>query len=473
MKRPWLKLFLLSVILSLVPYSASAAELVTYTSIRSGTLKIIFKFEEGKEAWVAPLVAEAATYITLAEQFLSRPFPYRDYIEIQGCHECTSRRDGRVIYLDYAQEPTTNPALLFHELNHFWFFYWGKGSSEEWLIEGISSFLPVLLRQSGLLPDLERYHSMIDRWWGLSWFPSEDFKDTPLYPFTEKKRSVVYHKSYRLQYLINCILGKNKYRRFVREIASSKHRKNNYVIQLLNKLTRRNWRKFLSGWVLGSSYKEIPISDFWNDSDADGLGNALEFCVRSDKTSYDTDGDLLPDGAEVKIGTNPRVANPDALTLLNQYGPFIDGSSFEWNLFSTNLLNDPAGDNRGPAWADLLEMHYLIKGKTLFLQVNTAAAPEPESQVFFDILVDTDLDGGNNEEFAFWLRNPASAWQYHSATGISNMDTMCKSARGAVIEMSVPLDEIPTDSFRILPIIRNDSSKLNYDQWNEWIEIQK
>lgn len=451
-----------------------AGELSTYANLRKGPLAIIVRFEDGKEAWAQTVLDEIPRYLSLVERYLKRAFPYRDHIIIEGIHEGLSHRDGQYIYLNYDNDPVDSPAVLFHELDHFWFYYYTSNSSSEWVIEGVSSFLPVAMRHQGLLPESPYYREAIDRSWGLnaplSYYSSED---VPLSPFNESKRNILYTKSYRLQYLFNCIMGDKRYHKFLVRLAATKKQGLASILRLLKQMKGRNWRQDIRGWVLGTDYRRVSLSDFWTDADSDGLANAHEFCHRTDASNYDSDGDLLPDGAELLLGTDPNGVNPDGLALLQRYGPFTDGSNHEWDYFNKNTFTDPAGDSTGPGWADMIEFSYVITNNRLAIILRTAEPPPSDSNVFFDLLVDTDFDGHTNEEFAFMLYNPANAWHYSVATKTSETLPELKAGRGDFIEMSIPLDSIPSSSFQILPIIRNHPLAQNYDEWARWQEINK
>lgn len=466
----YLLLLIFSLVFSL-PSSAEAEEIITYAKIRSGELKIIFRFAKGKEDWVAPLVTEAPRYISLVERYMGSPFYYHDYIIIKGCAGCGCYMDGHVIHLDYSYQPTSNPAVLFHEINHYWFYYYNPRQLNEWFIEGVASFLPVAMGRAGYLPNSAKYTQLIDFWWGMDTAMPDNFKDLPLHHFKSSNRSVLYNKSYRLQYLIHCLLGPGKYRRFLQTIAKKKRSDLAFVIKTLNRLKRHNWKRFFKGWVLGSTYKEIPLKRFWQDPDFDGLSSAREFCAQTNKNNYDSDGDELPDGAEVSLRTNPRVPNSNASALIDLFGPFIDGNELEWIFLEQSTHFDSTGDVIGEGWADMSELSYRLHNNALSLKVKTAGQATRDSAVFFDVLVDSDFDGLTDNEFAFFLKYPNNPWRYNYDSNSTDAPTGLKTARGAVIEISIPLSSISSNSFQILPIIRNDITKLNYDEWGSWVPI--
>ena len=453
--------------------SAQAGELQVDTTTRSGPLRLTVRFKDGKEAWAQSILDESPPYIRKVERYLKSPLRWNRYLIIEGCDNCTSRAElqQHTIYLDYRYSSPEDVSVLFHEIDHLWFYYYVNRSSEEWLIEGISSFLPTAMREARMLEDKALYHETIDRYWGRDVPLGESIADTPLYPFNEGKRSLVYLKSYRIQYLLHCMLGQKKYLSFVKRVAVLTRRSPSRIVALLNGYKTANWKRVLTGWVLRGGYRGISMNDFILDADSDGLSRAREYCERTNSARYDSDGDSLPDGAELLLGRNPRRADADGAALLAQYGPFTDGSDADWAPFSPLRATDPADDSTGPAWSDMRELMLLVKDEMLHVVVKTAAAPPESSTVFFDMLVDTDGDNQTNEEFAFFLRTPMYPWQYSYATEQATQLDGLKGARGAVLEMAIPLAALGAGPFRVLPIIRDDTAKANYDEWGEWVVV--
>ncbi len=457
------------------PPEACADELSVRTYTRTGPFLLSVRFKEGKKEWAQSILDEAPPYIRKVERFMKTPIWWDEFMIIQGCDNCTSRAElqDHKIYLDYRYSTPEDVSVLFHEINHFWFYYNVNRSSEEWLIEGIASFLPNIMRDKHILPDKPLYHEVIDRYWGLDWPLSSDLKDVPLYPFNEKKRSLLYWKSYKLQYIFYCMMGEKRYANFVRKISRMRRRKPSTVISTLLRYKRANWKRVLKGWVLGQEYKGISLQDFTEDVDSDGLCRAKELCFRTDPEKHDTDSDSLPDGAEAAIHRNPRKPDRDAPDLLARYGPFADGSDTDWGPIQAAVSKDLSGDVQGPAWADMNEMWTAVRNDNLYVLVKTASSPENSEKVFFDILVDTNGDYYTDEEFAFWLHAPLYSWHYSVAAGSSSSLNGLGAAAGDYLEMAIPLSAIPSQSFSILPIIRDNETNTNFDEWVEWVPLNK
>lgn len=451
----------------------NAEKLKVNTQTRSGPLELTVVYKAGMRDWAQSILNESPKYIRMVERYLKSRYRWGRSLTIEGCDDCTSRAElsKHKIYLDYRYSTPDDVSVLFHEINHFWFYYYVNRSNEEWLIEGISSFLPNALREKHILPDRALYHETIDSYWGLEWNLPDTLKDVPLYPFNEGKRKLVYTKSYRLQYLINCLLGPGKYQAFVREISHLRRRNPDAVIKILARHKRANWRDLLGGWVLGRSYRSASIADFTTDGDSDGLSRAAEFCHGTNPDDGDTDGDSLPDGAEILLGRNPRRIDADGIELEKQYGPFTDGSGEEWPLFESASWNDSVNDMRGPYSTDMTQMSALIRGGMLHILIKTSEQAVASPYVFFDLLVDTNNDNYTDEEFAFFLGAPGNPWHYSVSTGEGKSLFGLKAAMGEHIEMAIPLNAISSQSFRLLPIIRDNEAKMNFDEWDEWCDI--
>lgn len=448
-----------------------AAELNTALQAKAGLLNLTIRYDAGQDEWAQNTAEEAALYIPLVEQYLGVAIPAKGFVDINGCESCGAKLEGGQIYLPYSSSAIGNPSVLFHEIGHYWFGYQGRPKCQDWLAEGIASFLPVALRHNGLLSDTLPYHEEIERWWGLWWLPSSDVADVPLCPFSESLRNRLYAKSFKLQHIMYLTLGAQRYQSFLKALVRRRPLNNKAVIKMLERIKHRNWRRFLSGWVLGPNYRFIAMNEFLIDSDGDLLSRAEEKVFKLSDSEPDSDNDLIPDGAEIYYGLNPKKADSGGADFIRQKGPFIDGNELDWPFFSWHELTDPAGDQSGPAWADLLELRYAIQDSTLYVLLRTNGPPPASDQIFFDILVDTDADGHTQDEFAFWLSNPHWPWHYNYAADSSTNPYHLYAGLGSVIEMSIPLGEISAESFRILPIIRDHQAGQNLDRWSEWIEV--
>jgi hypothetical protein len=458
---------------ALLPRQVSADQQSFYVRLKKGPLKVSIEYDQGQEDWAAYVEQQTTLYLPLAETFIGQPFPNMKGITVYGCVDCIGWRQDDWIRISYSSTHSGSPSLLFHELNHFWFYYYATSKCQDWLVEGIVSFLPMAIREKGLLPDVYEYNEAIWRWWGLRWTPPAEpkWQDRKLCPFDESLRSLVYIKTFRLQYLIYHLIGKARYPKFLRRYRGLSSYNNTSVLKLLNSFTRKNWRQFLRGWVFAGKYRDVAYTDFIIDDDADGLSNGEEYANKTRPDLWDTDGDGLSDGTEIALKLNPRVFNADSVDLMRQYGPFADGQSVEWQYLDYQTAVDSSADAGEVLGADMTELFYLFKDDKLHLLVKTAAAPIKEEKVFFDVLTDTDEDGKFEQEFGFYLLTPQNPWHYDPATGLSDTPQGLVAGASSVIEISIPLSAIGSRAFRILPIIRNGTTKSNYDEWDSWVSL--
>ena len=442
-----------------------------HVPLKKSSLKVTLEFDSGHEDWADYAQEQIAFYLPLAERFLKQPFPQMGGIIVRGCEECTAFRQDKRIQVSYSSTHSDSPSLLFHELNHFWFYYYSTSRCQDWLIEGIVSFLPTALRERGLLPDTYEYDQAVSRWWGFNWLPPDEaeWRDRPLCPFDESMRTMIYSKSYRLQYLIYHLVRPSRYSRFLRRYQRLARHDNASVIKLLNSFSRKNWRRLLRGWVLHGSYSMAEPSSFARDGDSDGLSDGEEYARQTGPLSWDTDGDQLADGTEAQLRRDPLVFDADSAALMPEHGPFADGRDPEWKYFQHERQTDVIGDSGGGAWADMTDLDYFFGGGKLHLLVKTAEQIEKEAAVFFDVLIDLDGDGAYDKEFAFYLSDPQNPWCYTPATSESGFVEGLSAGAAEVIEISIPLSAIGAPSFSMLPIIRSDASKTNYDEWDTWV----
>lgn len=160
--------------------------------------------------------------------------------------------------------PAGYPALLFHELGHFYF------SDLPWLSEGLVSFLPlVLYKEKKIQLTKEELVSIAEEWSteeGL-----QGGKDFPLDPdFREKYPSATptfYNKALKIQYILYKELGPNGYRDFVKKLVFENSPKTtSQVILTLKSIRDKNWSSLLRGWVTPGPYEVYTWKTFQKES---------------------------------------------------------------------------------------------------------------------------------------------------------------------------------------------------------------
>lgn len=192
-----------------------------------------------------------------------------------------------------------NAALLFHEVGHLWFgAYAGAG---RWMDEGVVSFLPLALREGGLLALSDEDRIQIEDNWGLH--GTETRLDLPLASLTRPPAytdewEALYVRSFKIQYLLFRELGGcGPYLAFLRLLLENRTSDDAAVLAALDRIKPMDWRGFLSGWAFPGPYGPFPPAAF-GDDDGDGLMNVDEAYAGTAARRADSDGDGYADGWE-------------------------------------------------------------------------------------------------------------------------------------------------------------------------------
>lgn len=171
---------------------------------------------------------------------------------------------ARGIFMEPDLSPAGYPALLFHELGHFYF------SDIPWLSEGLVSFLPLVLhKEKKIQLTKEELVSIAEEWSteeGL-----QGGKDFPLDPdFREKHPSstpAFYNKAVKIQYILYKELGPIGYRDFVKKLVFENSPKTTgEVILTLKSIRDKNWSSLLRGWVTPGPYEVYNWKTFQKES---------------------------------------------------------------------------------------------------------------------------------------------------------------------------------------------------------------
>ncbi|TGL61135.1 hypothetical protein EHQ64_14665 [Leptospira sarikeiensis] len=162
------------------------------------------------------------------------------------------------IFMEIGLVPPGYPALLLHELGHYYF------TEPAWLSEGIVSYLPYLLSKRGYLKlDPDELQSVMEEWTLSEPIPK---LDPPLsQDFHQSNPSLgpwFYSKSVRTQFILHKELGYEGYKSFLKQVASAEILNTDSILRILNKLQRKDWNKILQGWVLPGPYSVYPVNSF-------------------------------------------------------------------------------------------------------------------------------------------------------------------------------------------------------------------
>ena len=457
---------------------ARAAEMRGEVRLSGRSLPLTVAYATGREAWARYVLERTRAYLPAVESYLGVNLPYGRTIRIEGQRRVLL--NGKwvgglnwplgTLRMEYNLLRVGNPALLYHELGHFWF---GLRGREElpWMVEGAVSYLPLAMAEAGKFKLDSGQEEVLRAHWGfrLGNFKPDAPMQTDFRPKGVKWFQAWYRKTFKFQYLLHRELGGGKYRRLVRSFhAGFPVNDSTTVVSLLNGLQPGDWPGFFSGWVFPGPYGRYSPRSFL-DRDGDGLLDVEEHFAGTDPANTDSDGDLIPDGAELRLKTDPLGWDPPETAA--RYGPFVDGDPAEWGLFRSKGARDALGDSSGGPALDFATLSYLIRGGVLHVMVRTRGTPRPRPKVMFQLLADTDGDGQWDRNFGFFLDNPAASWLYVVSEGVRPLAGL-KGAVGQVFEMAIPLKGFPGGTVRILPILRDQAAGRNLDAWGRWVIVK-
>jgi len=337
----WKAFYILCTILISIP--AFSSTLSGSVRLKKRTLHIKISYPAGSREQARYCLNWSRKYLPAVERFVGRPFPNFKKIEIRILKGGASNKGT---WIEIGPVKPGHPALLFHELNHYWFRYYLKAKEKDqgWLIEGLMSFLPLAMHHSGyirLSPSeiCSIYGSWIFRYW-----PTVPKKMSPPLIYAQGKKwpryPLFYANTFKIQYIIYSELGKRKYHSFLKNLIRIWPVTSlNKVIKILNRLKKQNWHKVLRGWLFPGKFTSIKPGDFI-DHDNDRLLTIQERYRKTSPKKADSDGDGYGDGWEVLNGFNPL--NPRSRPAQNTI--VIDGVLEPLNKKPIVQITDPKGD---------------------------------------------------------------------------------------------------------------------------------
>jgi hypothetical protein len=194
-------------------------------------------------------------------------------IHIGAYNNSAGRLPGeRAITMEYRLAPPGDPALVLHELTHF-FFLGGPPALEpgakpdenasSWFIEGICSMTPLAVADAGLMTLPKGEDHAIREHWG-QWGVAAAGRDVPIQHDTRRDGDVplFYGKSYRVELILQRELGEAGYRALLQRAASQRTATSDEVLSLLAaQKPDVDWRALLGGWVFPGKYGKYTPAD--------------------------------------------------------------------------------------------------------------------------------------------------------------------------------------------------------------------
>ncbi len=451
-------------------------------------IEVVFVKNTGKEEFAKAILKESERYIPKVADFLGIA-PSMDVYRITDLTDgSTARNTGETVLVPFNYpdpKKTLNNALLYHEISHWWF-----GQNPRWISEGVSSFLPIVVSNAGFLPLTKQEKENIESWWGLK--KPLHKRDIPLgdeigeLSPSDYNFSIYYEKTFKIHFILYHELGEKRYKQFLLKLLNPDTsiypffiQKNvelegtESILQALVEIKPKNWKSYLSGWLLKKEYKEIPADSF-GDSDQDGLIDFLEKIYGTNKNKKDSDGDGVPDGTEVNIGTDP-LKKTEANVFKQAFSKvpiILDGSPGEWAFFDDAISVKSPSNPALKGKYDFFEFRYRIADGILYGMIQTRdpiVYNDKEDNGLYIFLIDAS-DSKEREGVGFWYSPYAlGGWEHERKQGTS---ITTKGSLGEVFEFQIPIQDCPHKVLKLIPILRSTKKPDNIGIWNQYIPIE-
>jgi|GEM_PF-5968465 len=234
-------------------------------------ISVKISFDKGREEWAQRNLKEAEVYLKALEHYLNQTYGFRREAGFSisgedrvydGTKWLGGTTDMETVRLEYRLTPAGNPALLYHELGHFWFL--GAPEESQWIIEGIVSFLPIAMNDDGYLADEYCPEKKIYEYWGFNMkLPSDDPPIINDFRDQSDRFGLFYVKSFTVQHIIYREIGKESYRRLVNAVLDHDSCVDNgEMLDLLSGYKSMDWKSVLTGWVFPGKYTKYPPAGF-------------------------------------------------------------------------------------------------------------------------------------------------------------------------------------------------------------------
>ena len=221
----------------------------------------------------------------------------------------------------------------------------------------------------------------------------------------------------------------------------------------------------------------IAIAEYFQDSDQDGLAQAIEGRYRTNPIRVDSDGDGLSDGAEVAVWhTGPLVAdsfhdgNPDGQRVQVK----ADGRGGGWGAIAPAVADRQGDTSCSVPGADLRALYLATDGYYLYISL-AFYEPPTNHDLLYQLHLDTDLDG----QLDYYLVQRPDRFigfgEYHSGTDTDLDAAPIRSLTALAMDYLVPWHLIgsPTQvnlGFRVRPVIE-DVSLDELDTPGYWLRV--
>jgi hypothetical protein len=457
---------------------------------KAKTIRVLYKQDVNSEICAKQIMNLSKIYISSISEYLGIA-PSMDTFTLTDIDVKDARNDGYSVFTPF-QFPDENHCLatplLYHEIGHWWF-----GQDPRWISEGVSSFIPIAMAESGFLQLSHDDRMLIFSWWGLrNELHIHDFPLGDNGNINIPKDSVFpnwYEKSFRIQYVLLRELGSKSYREYLKSMFNYDpiypsdpyfinkseeylQGKSKGIINLLNKQKRRPWNIYLSGWLLSPRYLGLKPSELLDD-DHDGLMNFEEKILGTHPSKKDTDGDGVSDGLEIIYNTDPLKKDSQSLfySKVEQFGIILDGNEDDWKFSKDVKVVSTQSNLKIPGKYDMVEFKYIIRDDFLYGMIKTREPirwnPIQDKGVYFFIADNSDTK--ERTGLGSWYHpNPFLGWEYQRIKG---KPEQFFAKLGDVFEFKISIKNFPDRKMKITPLI-NPPKGDSLGIWNEYKPIE-
>ncbi|MCB1144361.1 MAG: hypothetical protein KDK54_19060 [Leptospiraceae bacterium] len=329
-------------------------------------------FEKDSEEKAIEVLRYTEKYIPAIADYLQIK-PLKTNFVFRQAHDPVhlSQNKGKQIELFFHSEFL--PELIYYEVSRWWF-----SQGQEWISEGVSSFLPLAMSLSGNLDLSQAEKEKIMEHWKLR-IEKEDLQNYSKFHETNKPE-----KYFKTQVILHSKLGNTNYRDFLLTLIGGPGnvsedwvlkdrfvmRSNASILSLLEQYEKVKWDSYLSGWAYPGKFKEIKPEMFTQvnpEGELIALVNQNSSLKNSEKENLDTLDDLSDLNAQfdsLDFETGEKISLG---------GITLDGLLDDWERESEkkNYINPDSSEKE----FKINEFNYLQKEDKLILGIKVSISP--------------------------------------------------------------------------------------------------
>ncbi len=447
-----LKVFLvLSILVAALPVTVVQAQghrVMTATiETESGRRTVEIRYYPESEEWAKDVFRTIKEGFPLLEKKIGVPCPTAWDIIVE---ETTSLEAGVAGVnrgpLGMTVPTGISPAVIIHELCHYWFGSHLDLRWSNWILEGFpEAYTVAVLKELGHPEGYSHWSARLDQYERaraeLGDKPLSEVGYTP--NFEDPRVALLYSKAMvYCTWLITFFGEETMHKINAQAIPTNPLRADDYQ-EILEDITEQDLGWLFSGWVYEGAYyyqgQSVSFEWFAGDGDKDGILTLEEIEMGFSPQTADMDRDGLPDGYELLLKTdlrNPDTDN-DGVPDGEEVAIIVDGKNTEW---STPVVTDQQGDSASPDPQDVKALYYATDDTSVYFLIEFY---NPVSKAYHNgIQFDVDDDG--ETDFIFYIiydRLFLSIWENGEAVEVVTDPQLLKGAiavTNQVIEFRLP-----------------------------------